>query len=218
MSALSRNSSLGYSADMSTIPYRRRNLRLAKYDYATTGSYFVTICVQNRACVLGDIARGEPRLTAVGDMVERHLLLAVDRYPAVELDSYVIMPNHLHVLINIGWDKDSLPGIGDSNIGRHGGLQLRGEEAVPQEHLVEQNASLPRIVQWFKSATTNEYSRCVRTNGWSRFPGRLWQPNYYEHVIRDDRDLDRVRQYIANNPGAWEEDTEFSPICRGFPS
>ncbi len=73
----------------------------------------------------------------------------------------------------------------------------------------------PEIVQWFKTMTTNEYIRGVGTLGWSPFPGKLWQWNYYEHVIRDEVSLNRIREYIVNNPPQWEMDRE-NPDIRGW--
>lgn len=139
-------------------------------------------------------------------MIQKHLYLAMDRYPNIELDTHVIMPNHLHALDNFGWSVEAASHHSCPEPGRHGGLQLR--DAV----------SLSRVVQWFKSATTNEYMRRVRAGGWPRFPGKLWQPNYYEHIVRDQYDLDRIRTYIAGNPGKWEQDTEYLRTCPGFPS
>ena len=67
---------------------------------------------------------------------------------------------------------------------------------------------LPRIIQWFKTMTTNEYIRGIDAQGWERFNGKLWQRNYYEHIIRDDRELQAIREYIRYNPLKWDEDEE----------
>jgi len=185
---------------MTAPPYRRRNLRLPAFDYSTPGTYFVTICVQNRACILGDVVDGETVLSSVGHLAAIHLQMAADRFNDVELDAHVIMPNHVHLLLNLGW-----------NVGAP--LEpVRAETEAP----MPMPTSLDRIVHWFKSATTNEYIRRVRSEGWRRFPGTLWQRNYYEHIVRDQSDLDRIRTYIANNPAKWEMDTEYLPECRGF--
>jgi REP element-mobilizing transposase RayT len=161
---------------------------LPAYDYTSPGSYFITVCIQQRACVLSDIVDGEVELSDVGRMVATPLGLAVDRYLGVELDASVLMPNHLHAIFNIGWTT------GDGG----------------------ERTSLFRVMNWFKSATTNEYIRRVKAGNWPRFPGTFWQANYHEHVVRDQRDLERIREYIVGNPGKWELDTEYSPICRGF--
>jgi putative transposase len=195
---------------------QRRNLRLPEYDYATPGTYFVTVCVQNRACVLGEVDHGEIHLSSVGEMIESHLWMAIDRYADVELDMYALLPNHVHALINIGWSvKAELSSVTGTE-GRHGGLQLRIESIGGGELAEPKPTSLDRVMQWFKSATTNEYIRRVKVDSWPRFPGKLWQVNYYEHVVRDQFDLDRIRTYIVSNPGKWEDDTEYSPICRGI--
>ncbi|MFQ6027420.1 MAG: transposase [Dehalococcoidia bacterium] len=69
-------------------------------------------------------------------------------------------------------------------------------------------APLHRVVQWFKTMTTNEYAREVRRSGWTPFPGRLWQRGYYEHVVRTESELNQVRQYILDNPAKWLEDED----------
>ncbi|MBC2744848.1 MAG: transposase [Desulfosarcina sp.] len=92
------------------------------------------------------------------------------KFPTVETDGYIVMPNHFHGIIAI--------------------------------------VNVPEIVQWFKTMTTNEYIRGVKTGLLTPFAGRLWQRNYYEHIIRDDKSLHRIREYIASNPAQWEFDRE----------
>jgi REP-associated tyrosine transposase len=76
--------------------------------------------------------------------------------------------------------------------------------------------TLGRVIQYFKSKTTVEYVNGVRDLGWDRFPGRLWQQNYYEHVVRNDFEFDRIRTYIEGNPGKWTQDAEYRANCKGF--
>jgi len=90
------------------------------------------------------------------------------------------MPNHIHGIIVI---------VGPEELGEHTG------------------SPLPVIVQWFKTMTTNEYIRGVKNLGWRRFPNRLWQRNYWEHIVRDETDLSRIRKYILENPTRWTEDS-----------
>lgn len=108
------------------------------------------------------------------------------------LDSFVLMPNHLHGIIHIT-EVGAIPG--------------RPHGAAP---------TLGTVVAWFKSMTTNAYGRGVRNDGWPAFEGRLWQRNYYEHIIGNERDLDAVREYIFNNPARWESDRE-NPAVRSAP-
>jgi REP element-mobilizing transposase RayT len=206
--------------DPSIAVIRRHDIRLPEYDYSTPGTYFVTICVQNRACIFGDITDSHMALNAVGRLIESWWAETDRRFTGIESDAYVIMPNHFHALVRLGWTDGStfeerfgetheavfLSADGLPREGRHGGLQLQDDGAV----------SLSNVVQWFKSATTSAYSRRVASDGWARFPGRLWQQNYFEHIIRDEAKLDRARLYIEGNPGKWSEDAEFRLHCRGF--
>jgi putative transposase len=171
----------------------RRSIRLKGYDYSCPGGYFLTIVLQDRACLFGEIAHGLMKLSAIGEMIWGWWQRLPERY-AVTLDEFVIMPNHFHgiVLLND-------PGAhGDQGTGAHGDQGTGAHVGAP----------LQQIVRWFKTMTTNEYIRGVRDHGWPRFEEHLWQRNYYEHIIRNDKDLTRIRQYICNNPQAWESDTE----------
>jgi REP element-mobilizing transposase RayT len=112
------------------------------------------------------------------------------------------------------------PNAHPAHQGTHAGVPLQETHPVrqvsrrgapmcaPSEFARLQRAPLSTIVQWFKAMTTNEYLRGVKTSGWTPFQGRLWQRNYYEHIIRDGESLNRIRQYIADNPTRWEFDPE----------
>jgi putative transposase len=114
-----------------------------------------------------------------------------NKYKNVELDEFTMMPNHLHGIIIVGADLRVCP---DNNQGEHTGSPL------------QKPVSLSRIVQWFKTMTTNEYIKGVRNSNWLSFNKRLWQRNYYEHIIRDENELNRIRKYIIENPLKWDLD------------
>ena len=162
----------------------RRSIRLKNYDYSQPGAYFVTICTQHRACLFGEIKDGEMLLNEAGRKVANWWLELPSKFPTVLPDSYIVMPNHLHGIINIEWNEST-----PMNQGAHAG------------------APLPTIVQWFKTMTTNDYIRGVKSGVFRPFEKRLWQRNYYEHVIRNETELDTIRQYIANNPLNWTQDS-----------
>jgi len=108
------------------------------------------------------------------------------KFPAVQTDTYVIMPNHVHGIIVIS-DPDTDGPVGaDLRVCLNGGRDQQGEHA---------GSPLPRMVQWFKTMTTNAYMRGVKTLGWTPFSGKLWQRNYCEHIIRDNESFDRIREY-----------------------
>lgn len=181
---------------------QRRSVRLAGYDYSQAGAYFVTICTQGRECVLGEVAEAEMRLNAWGEIVEacweeipRHLRHA-------DLDAFAVMPNHLHGVIVL-LERDAVAPRPQLRA-RHA-VPLRGRAEVGGQRLEQFGApvagSLATVIRSFKSAVTRQV-RSLRGA-----VGRpLWQRNYYEHIIRNEQDLEEIREYIAQNPGRWEED------------
>jgi len=164
--------------------HHRRSVRLPTYDYTQPGAYFVTICSQHRECVFGEVVQGQMILNGPGQMVELVWRQLPQRYPGVEVDAFAIMPNHVHGIV-------VLVGAGPVGAGPRACPEPSGR---PQG--VAPTMSLPDVIHRFKSLTTAKYRRGVHNDGWQPFPGRLWQRNYYEHVIRNDRELARVRQYI----------------------
>jgi REP element-mobilizing transposase RayT len=128
------------------------------------------------------------RLNNVGRMIIKWWNELNRKFENMETDAFVVMPNHVHgiIVITVGADLRVCP----NGEGAHAG------------------APLQKIIQWFKTMTTNQYMRGVKTSGWPAFDGRLWQHNYYEHIIRNDNELYIIREYIVNNPLQWELDTE----------
>jgi REP element-mobilizing transposase RayT len=121
------------------------------------------------------------------------------KFITVNTDAFVVMPNHCHGIVTI-----NDPAVGaDLCVGPPNVVRIR-----PTQPGAHAGAPLPEIVQWFKTMTTNEYMRGVKTSGWPLFDRRLWQRNYYEHIIRDDDSLNRIRQYIFDNPARWDSDRE----------
>lgn len=174
--------------------HHRKSIRLPDFDYSSEGAYFLTMCLQDRNCLFGEVADGVMTPNDAGKMAEKWWSELPVKFPAVQTDAFVVMPNHLHcIILMAGADlcvRPSLPDPTPENKGGHAGPPL------------------PKIVQWLKTMTTNEYIRNVAGHGWSSFQGRLWQRNYYERIIRNDNELNRFRTYIAENPVRWEEDEE----------
>ena len=178
--------------------HHRHSIRLKGYDYSQAGLYFITICVKDRECLFGKIIEGKMNLNDAGIMVKKWYHQLKNKYTDIECGEFVIMPNHFHCIIvnngmgnNIGADLRVCPyktgdHIGD-NLGEHIGSPLH------------------RVVQWYKMMTTNEYIRGVRNLGWQSFNGKLWQRNYYEHIIRNEQSCQRISKYIINNPKKWKE-------------
>lgn len=184
--------------------HHRRSIRLKEYDYRLAGAYFVTTVAQDRECLFGDIANGEMQPNDAGQMVERWWKELRHKYPDILLDEYVVMPNHFHGIIGI--TVRMVPRANSPNSETTVGADLC---VCPQT-----TASLNAMVQWFKTMSTNEYIQGVKQLGWRPFNRRLWQRNYYEHVIRNEQALDSIRDYIAQNPLMWMEDAE-NPVNNG---
>ncbi len=172
---------------------RRRSLRLKGYDYSQAGAYFVTICTHRRTCLFGDLAQGVVRLNEVGIIAQQTWDELPVHYPHVSLDAFVVMPNHVHGIILLT-DDPVVVGAGF-------------KPAPTKLHAV------PEIVRAFK----NFSARAINDRQGS--PGAsVWQRNYYEHVVRDENDLSRIRQYIANNPVCWAEDDNNPAMWDRHPS
>jgi putative transposase len=191
---------------------RRRSIRLAGYDYARGGAYFVTICTYQRKCHFGEVVDGEMRLNDLGRIVEEEWLRTPTVRPNVLLDAYVIMPNHLHGIIVI--DESAVISIHASvaaeqeattrsNSAAKSTLTHALDPATPVRGLHSPRRTLGSIVRGFKAVTTR---RSVEGGG--ALAGPLWQRNFYEHIIRNDADMARIRHYIQINPSRWEDDRD----------
>jgi REP element-mobilizing transposase RayT len=181
---------------------RRRSLRLKGYDYSTSGAYFITICVQDGLNLLSEIQDDDLVLKEPACMVKDIWNAIPSRFPEVQLDALVIMPNHVHFVILLTHPDDEV-GPATNSIQKRTG-QTQGSALT----------SLPKVVQWFKSFTTARYRNGVHDNNWPPFPGRLWQRNYWERIIRNERELEAIRRYIWNNPANWKKDR----LYQGNPS
>lgn len=189
---------------------RRRATRLRRYDYRQPGAYFVTICVQNRKCVFGEIVDGQMQSNEIGKIVIEYWNHIPQHFSAVELGEYVIMPNHIHgiiVLGNVGARGPRPPSsvsVGARSPRPHTRSHNNTgvEPQSTQNHRDEGPApTLGQVVAYFKYQSTKYINQRHNTPG-----TRIWQRNYYDHVIRDDIDLQRIHEYIMNNPMQWELD------------
>ena len=215
--------------------HHRRSIRLRGYDYSQAGAYFVTICTQGRQCCFGDISDGQMHPNDAGRMVWAEWQALSARFPGIELDEFVVMPNHVHGILWIEATADGAttdgattrvapteadavgaPLVGAQSVGQPNGATANGATtngattngATTNGATTRVAPTLGEIVGAFKSITTDGYIRGVRGNNWPPFPGRLWQRNYYEQIVRDDNALNGIRQYIVDNPAHWAEDEE----------
>ncbi len=177
--------------------HNRRSLRLKHYDYSKAGYYFITICTQDREHLFGEIVDGVMVLNVVGEMVNKLWNEIMVYFPNVTLHEFVIMPNHIHGIIEIvGADSISAQICMRKNIDCT--IELRAE--------MDSAPTLSKIVQSFKRHTTLQYIKMVKNGILPPFNKRIWQRNYHEHVIRDDVDYARVATYTINNPLTWKDD------------
>ena len=168
--------------------YHRKSIRLKGYDYSQSGTYFITICVKDRACLLGDIINCEIKLNEYGKMVEYTWNDLTNHNHHIQLDKFIIMPNHVHGIIIINHD-------GANTVGA-------GSEPAPTKTKLKHHG-LPEIVRQFKTFSAR------RINKIRQSPGvHIWQRNYYEHIVHDENDFNRIRKYIIENPSRWEHDKE----------
>lgn len=173
--------------------HHRRSIRLSGYDYSQNGAYFVTVCTQNRDCLFGAVEDGNMVLNSHGQIVFDVWSHLPEHYFHVQLDQFVVMPNHFHGIIVLNRD----------NVGA-------GLKPAPTNEIVNQNQpgpakihALPEIIRGFKTFSSRQI------NDMRGAPGdRLWQRNYYEHVIRNESEWNRLRQYIVDNPVRWDIDRE----------
>ena len=198
--------------------HHRRSIRLKGYDYRQAGAYFVTICTQDRAFLFGQVVHDEMQLNDAGKMVYDVWNDLPAFYPGVQTDAFIVMPNHIHgIIILVGADRRVCPDSGprvcpDSGPRACPDSGPRACPGQPQELGQPQGVGpmlgLPDVVHRFKTMTTKRYADGVKRFGWEPFRGRLWQRNYYEHIIRNEESLNRIREYILTNPMRWELDRE----------
>jgi putative transposase len=170
--------------------HHRRSIRLPGYDYTQPGAYFVTICAHKQKSIFRLVVDGKILLNTQGQVVVETWASLSTHHPYLDLDAFVIMPNHVH-----------------------GVLVLR-DETVPDND-AEARTQLPEIVRAFKSFSSRRINMVRRTQG-----KPVWQRGYYEHVIRDEPELDAVRRYIEVNPAKWTDDIDnpanISTAARGY--
>ena len=167
---------------------QRKSIRLKEFDYSQPGEYFVTICAKNHKCIFGSIVNGQMDLNERGNVVKECWEKIPEHFPNVVLDEYIIMPNHIHgILVLIGPIVGTRPAV--SLLHERFGKPVSG--------------SLSTIVRSFKSAVTKRINEMhVRESG------QLWQPRYYDRIIRSEKELQNTRDYIANNVITWAFDKD----------
>jgi putative transposase len=190
----------------------RRSIRMKGYDYSKPGNYFITICTMNQECLLGEILAGKMILSAAGEIANSEWLRTSNVRPEIELDAFVIMPNHLHgIIIKHARRGDPLGRTGDIAIKDRASNPPPGTDKLdplkPTDSLCCRDAptlepgTIGSIVGQFKSMSTKKIRE-------TDYLGFHWQRNYYEHIICDRSELENIRKYILENPFNWQDDQE----------
>jgi putative transposase len=184
--------------------HHRRSIRLRGYDYTRAGVYFVTMCVRNREMLLGSIVDGNVKLNDTGVLVHNCWNQLSNKYPDVDLDTFIIMPDHLHGIVFIH-DKnhDTINVVGARSPRPYNG-SLKSHKSTKSQ------PTLGKIIAYFKYQTTKHINQIQNTPGI-----KFWQRNYYEHIIRNENELICIRKYIIQNPSEWDLD-ENNPYDMGF--
>ena len=170
----------------------RKALRLRHYDYSQAGLYFITVCIQDHKCPFGQIKDSLMMLNDAGQVINRCLLEIPQHFPSVNLHQHVIMPNHLHGIIEL---------VGAPLVGAQSPENGQPQGIAP---------TIGDILGAFKSLSTNRYIKGVKQNGWPPFDKKLWQRNYYEHIIRNEESRLQIIEYIDTNPLRWHLDRYYT--------
>ena len=188
----------------------RRSYRLRGYSYALPNPYYITICTYKRQRLFGEIREGEVDLSAIGRIVDQEWKETEIKRPEVALDEYVIMPDHVHLIL---W----IVSVDDSRMGmmHHGMDMMHHVHTLPDDPEINPITIDPNYVRQFGEPVPRSVSSIIgafkaavsrRVNREQPGTGQIWQPRFYDHVVRDVDDLIRIRQYIRDNPGRWVND------------
>jgi REP element-mobilizing transposase RayT len=175
---------------MNTFP-QRRSIRLQEYDYSQKGLYFVTICCQDKICRFGDIAEYEMILNNVGQVAKQCWLDIPKHFPHIVLHEFIIMPNHIHGILEIAESVEA------KNLSPEGSISFRSP-----------SKTIGSVIRGFKIGVSKWFRENQRTNNYSSLhkTKSIWQRNYYEHIIRDSYSHKNIADYIINNPYNWQQD------------
>jgi putative transposase len=165
--------------------FHRHSIRLKGYDYSSPGAYFVTMLAFNRACIFGEVVDGKMILNKFGGIVAQTWEWLSEQYPYIRVDPYIVMPNHFHGILQIIELDDECRG---------------GSRPAPTPI-----KNLGQLIGAFKTVSANKINQFRNTSG-----SPVWQRNYYEHVIRNEIELNDIAGYILTNPESWAHDQEYT--------
>ncbi len=173
---------------------QRKPNRLQGYDYAQDNLYFVTSCVQDRICCLGEIKNKEMQLNQYGEIAQQQWYWLGQQYPYIVLHAFVVMPNHIHGIIEI---NRGIVGTGRDLSLQQTGLSLQQTDlSLPQPIKIK---SLSQLMGAYKTTTSKQ----IHLLGYNVF---AWQRSFHDHIIRHEQSYEKISTYIHNNPAQWQED------------
>ncbi|MFC2110838.1 transposase [Bacteroidota bacterium] len=177
--------------------YRIPSTRLQNWDYGWNAAYFITICTQNMEHYFGDISNGKMKLSEIGELANRFWNEIPNHFPFVKLDAFVVMPNHIHgiLIIDNPIKNNNNPPVETLHATSLRSLPMKNQKMAD---ISPKPGSLPTIVRSYKSAVT-KHAR--KTN-----PNFAWQPRFHDHIIKNNKSLIRIQNYIINNPTNWKDD------------
>lgn len=178
--------------------HHRRSLRLKGYDYHNAGAYFITICTKNRECILDN--------AIVNGIINAVWQALPSWFPTIELDEFVVMPNHVHFILWIINRTVGIPLTSIHDAGQQDGGQPHPYK-IPKPTKVNLAPALGDVIGAFKSLVFKVYFDWIKAND-PTLRAKFWQGNYYEHIIRSDTELNAIRQYIIDNPIKWKNDRD----------
>ncbi|NQV17320.1 MAG: transposase [Armatimonadetes bacterium] len=182
--------------------FHSRSIRLHNYDYSQSGAYFITICTHQREWLFGEIRNEKMLLNEFGNIARNEWIETPKIRPNIELGEFIIMPNHIHGII---WIKDNLSksvlGGGEGKVDSKGVLQYAPTTIPTVPTFTSPSKTIGAIIRGYKSSVTKQINIIRKLPGFA-----VWQRNYYEHIIRNERDLNNITQYIKFNPSNWDKD------------
>ena len=174
--------------------YRIESTRLKNWDYGRNGAYFITICTKNRHCWFGEISSGIMELSPMGHIANSCWYEIPNHFPFVELGAHIIMPNHVHGIIIVNKPNDN--GNDNENVETQNFASLQSQS--PKNKFGPQSENLASIIRGFKIGVTKNVRQINQSFA--------WQPRYWDHIIRNENEYNRISQYIIDNPQKWETD------------
>lgn len=171
-----------------------QSLRLKNWNYTSEGPYFITICTYNKQCYFGQIKNGVIGLSPAGNILALEWQRTFRMRQNIQMDTWVIMPNHFHAVIHFNSQEKCSPRPPETQ--NVASLQMQPCKNV----FGKQQNNLGAVIRGFKASTTTKIRMLI--------PSFSWQPNYYDHIIRDDKELNTIREYILFNPSKWHLDRD----------